>query len=184
MGAIWQAIWRGFAQTFGVIAGVVGFGLAAAAALGAIGAEESPAYTAPTLWEVRAPLDRWLIDGFNVLHAGILRGRDRVGWWQEEARARLLDRVAAFAPGDAEVCVVFDGSAPSAAEATRAHPRVVFAPSADDWLVREVREAPDPAAIVVVTADRQVADRARHRGARVVSPRAFLERCGSEGADA
>jgi uncharacterized protein YaiI (UPF0178 family) len=59
---------------------------------------------------------------------------------------------------------------------------VVFAPSADDWILRELREASDPTAIVVVTADRQVADRARHRGARVVSPRAFLERCGPAGA--
>jgi predicted RNA-binding protein with PIN domain len=127
-------------------------------------------------------VERWLVDGFNVLHAGVLRGRDRADWWQEPARARLLDRVAGFAEGGAEVCVVFDGARPSPAEAERRHPRVVFAPSADDWILRELREAADPTAIVVVTADRQVADRARHRGARVVSPRAFLERCGPAGA--
>jgi rRNA-processing protein FCF1 len=40
-----------------------------------------------------------------------------------------------------------------------------------------VRSAQDPARIAVVTADKQLADRARHRGARVYSPRAFLDRC-------
>jgi rRNA-processing protein FCF1 len=53
----------------------------------------------------------------------------------------------------------------------------VFAPSADDWLLARVREEDDPTRVVVVTADRKVAGRARQRGARVVSPRDFLERC-------
>jgi rRNA-processing protein FCF1 len=54
---------------------------------------------------------------------------------------------------------------------------VVFAPSADDWLLQAVRDAEEPSALVVVTADRQLADRIRHRGARIVSPRTFLARC-------
>ena len=121
---------------------------------------------------------RWLVDGFNVLHAGVLRGNDRQGWWREEMRARLLERVAAFEDGTADLWVVFDGQGPGAdAEVASLRPRVVFAPSADDWLLAAVREAADPASIVVVTADRQLADRARHRGAQVVSPRVFLARC-------
>jgi predicted RNA-binding protein with PIN domain len=124
--------------------------------------------------------ERWLVDGFNVLHAGVLRGNDRRGWWREEVRARLLERVAAFDDAAAELWVVFDGSGPAGGgEQASLRPRVVFAPSADEWLLGAVREAPDPAALVVVTADRQLADRARHRGARVVSPRAFLARCGA-----
>jgi len=162
---------RGAAETGAVVAAVVAFGLGWASLAG--GAAYAP-----------APMSegRWLVDGFNVLHAGVLRGNDRRGWWREEARARLLARVAGFDDAEAELWVVFDGPGPGAdAERASLRPRVVFAPSADEWLLAAVREAADPAALVVVTADRQLADRARHRGARVVSPRAFLARCGEAG---
>ena len=167
-----RGVLAGVAETAGVVAGVVGFGLAWAG-LGVLGAEAGP-YT-PGAMERE---ERWLVDGFNVLHAGVLRGNDRRGWWREDVRARLLERVAAFEEDEAELWVVFDGPGPGgAAERESLRPRVVFAPSADEWLLAAVREAADPASVVVVTADRQLADRARHRGARVVSPRAFLARC-------
>ncbi len=177
MGSGLRVILAGLAQTGGVIGAIVGFGLLWAG-LGAGVGSGPPADYRP------APMDsgvRWLVDGFNVLHAGVLRGNDRRGWWREEVRARLLERIAAFEDGAAELWVVFDGPGPGGeAEAASLRPRVVFAPSADDWLLAAVRDAADPAAIVVVTADRQLADRARHRGARVVSPRTFLARCGSQ----
>ncbi len=167
-----RVILAGLAQTGGVIGAIVSFGLSWAG----LGVGSAPAtHYSP------APMEqgvRWLVDGFNVLHAGVLRGDDRRGWWREEMRARLLERVAGFEDGAAELWVVFDGPGPAGeAEAASLRPRVVFAPSADDWLLAAVREAADPAAIVVVTADRQLADRARHRGARIVSPRVFLARC-------
>jgi len=159
-----KSLWDGALQTGLVVAGVVAFGLGWAAA-----------YTPEPMSD-----ERWLVDGFNVLHAGVLRGNDRRGWWREEARARLLERVACFEDAAAELWVVFDGPGPGAdAELASLRPRVVFAPSADDWLLEAVRTTDDPAKVVVVTADRQLADRARHRGARVVSPRSFLARCGT-----
>ncbi|MEZ4215799.1 MAG: NYN domain-containing protein [Myxococcota bacterium] len=88
-------------------------------------------------------------------------------------------------PSAASVWVVFDGSrSPAAAPSTPGTESVaaggrlqsVFAPSADDWLVRRVKQARDPARVVVVTADRKLANRARHHGARVLSPREFLAR--------
>lgn len=167
-----RGIWAGALQTGAVMALVVGFGLGWA---GLASRGQAGAYN-------REPMERqrWLVDGFNVLHAGVLRGNDRRGWWREEMRARLLERVACFEDGEAELWVVFDGSGPGGdAEQASERPRVVFAPSADEWLLDAVRETADPAAVVVVTADRQLADRARHRGARVVSPRAFLARCGA-----
>jgi predicted RNA-binding protein with PIN domain len=173
MGSVLGSVFLGMAQSAGVIGGVVAFGLLWAG-LGA-GWPGGAAYTARAM----EPRERWLVDGFNVLHAGVLRGSDRQGWWREEVRARLLARVASFEDTAAELWVVFDGAGPGApAEAASERPRVVFAPSADDWLLAAVREAEDPARVVVVTADRQLADRARHRGARVVGPRSFLARCG------
>ncbi len=118
----------------------------------------------------------WLVDGFNVLHAGLLGG-DRSEWWTESRRQELLDRASGFEDTDAEVWIVFDGrhDAPESREAVG--PRCLFAPSADAWLVDRVREATDPSELAIVTADRQVAGRARSRGAQVVSPRDFLARC-------
>jgi hypothetical protein len=167
---MWRSLWLGARQTGLVIGGVLAFGLGWAG-VGSL-AQAGP-YTPASVSE-----ERWLVDGFNVLHAGVLRGNDRRGWWREEVRARLLARVRAFEDAAAELWVVFDGPGPGGeAERTSERPRVVFAPSADEWLLDAVRETPEPASIVVVTADRQLADRARHRGARVVSPRAFLARC-------
>ncbi len=123
---------------------------------------------------------RWLVDGFNVLHTGVLRGRERGTWWESQARGQLLDRARSFSEEDAELWIVFDGPRPveQRSEGDR-DPHVVFAPSADEWLLKEVRQAEAPESLTVVTADRKLADRARHRGARVVSPRAFLSRCQS-----
>jgi predicted RNA-binding protein with PIN domain len=173
-----RALALGFLETGSVVAGVLAFGLfwAGAGARLAGAAAYPPAASRAEDGERDV---RWLVDGFNVLHAGVLRGNDRKGWWREEMRARLLARVAAFDDEAAELWVVFDGRGPLAdAELRSARPRVVFAPSADEWLLAEVRGAEDPSQLVVVTADRQLADRARHRGAQVVSPRAFLARCG------
>lgn len=126
----------------------------------------------------------WLVDGFNVLNVALLRGESRHGFWRAEARGRLLELAEALAGARgpphpaAEVVVVFDGPRPAASEEQGAA-RLVFAASADAWLLRAVREAPDPSEVAVVTADRKLADRARHRGARVVEPGLFLERCRS-----
>ena len=121
---------------------------------------------------------KWLVDGFNVLHAGLLHGRDRSLWWTEPQRRRLLAWVGGFRAADAEIWVVFDGArSPETNQDTGSRIRTVFAASADDWMVKTVRADSDPSRLAVVTADRQVAGRARHHGAQVVSPRAFLTFC-------
>ena len=117
----------------------------------------------------------WLVDGFNVLCAGVLRGRERSAFWSEANRQRLLERVARFEDRSARIIVVFDGAGPAAAPAPGG-PESVFASSADEWIVARLRE-PGSGRVAVVTADRQLADRSRHRGAEVVSPLRFLARC-------
>jgi predicted RNA-binding protein with PIN domain len=129
----------------------------------------------------------WLVDGYNVLHSGLL-GRDRSQWWTAERRNQLLDVVAGLDAVESEIWLVFDGPHPEVespesegtGDGDRTPPagvRRVFAPSADDWLVARLKAEPDASQVAVVTADRKVADRSRHQGAQIIHPLAFLERC-------
>jgi predicted RNA-binding protein with PIN domain len=127
-------------------------------------------------------VDEWLVDGFNLLHAVLLGGEDRSQWWKASGRSRVLEAVAEATSEDEHdrVWVVFDGSRPAPESSSDAgnvdRLQSVFAPSADDWLVRRVKAAPDPAHVVVVTGDRKLANRARHNGAVIQSPSDFLSR--------
>jgi hypothetical protein len=121
----------------------------------------------------------WLVDGFNVLHAGVLEGRERGEWWREPSRARLLELAGSFDDPEAEVWIVFDGPRPVPTTPATPRLRVVFATSADEWLLSRVRNAPDPSRLGVVTGDRRLAIRSRRSGARVIRPREFLDRCRS-----
>lgn len=118
----------------------------------------------------------WLVDGYNVLCAGVLGVRERERWWSEANRTQLLELVERFDRRDAELWVAFDGER-SPAEPAAGRARVVFAPSADDWLLAEVRSRCGDADVQLVTADRKLAERARRRGARIVAPREFVRRC-------
>lgn len=135
-----------------------------------------------------------LVDGFNVLHA-VLLGKERAGWWRRALRERLLERVRAWDGGADEIWVAFDGSRP--AESVWAEPvarssdpdgdgdrgrhgpivHQLFVESADDWIVRRARRAERPERILVVSADRKVAGRARSAGCEVLAPWAFIARC-------
>jgi len=131
---------------------------------------------------VSRPVSLWLVDGFNVLHAHLLRGRDRRDW-RGAARRRLVVEQAARLKARGEcVWVVFDGRRPpEEPEAAEEAPlRVIFAPHADTWILQQVSAAPAPGEIAVVSADREVKDGARRLGAQVVSPRAWLSHCAGE----
>ena len=168
--------WRGILESLWVVSGFAGFGFAWA------GLERRDAALSDY---PRAPMEAtppepslWLVDGFNVLHAGVLHGRDRAQWWTEPRREQLVALAERFDDAEAEVWIVFDGRGPEApGEEPASRVRRIFAPSADDWLLAKVRASQAPACLAVVTADRAVAGRARHRGAQVVSPRSFLARC-------
>jgi len=171
------SFWRGTLESLLVIAAFASFGFAWA------GLERRDA---PLADYPRAPMEeappptpsRWLVDGFNVLHAGVLHGRDRALWWTAPRREQLVALAQRFDDSAAEIWIVFDGSHPDEpAEPSAGRVRQIFAPSADDWLLKQVRASESPGCLAVVTADRAVADRARHRGAQVVSPRGFLARC-------
>lgn len=169
---------RGAIEALGTIALFMAGGLGVAATLSGsapAGPNVEPAlYPAPV--EQDAPAPRiFLVDGYNVLNVGLLAGREREGWWSSRFRSELLGRIEGFEEREAEIWVVFDGAAPNG-DAPSGRVRSVFAPSADDWLISRLREH-GAEQVTVVTADRKLANRARHRGAEVVAPASFLARC-------
>ncbi len=128
----------------------------------------------------QAAPETWLVDGFNVVQVALLGGRDRDEWWKAPQRAELLARAEGFEGLGVTVFVVFDGER-EAPDPVGGRVRPIFTRSADEWLVARVRQSPEPGRLVVVTADRRLAGRVRHHGARVVSPGEFLGRCGAAG---
>jgi len=178
---------RELASSLGVIGAFVVLALGSATALRWLGVEapQDPYLRSPVSDDATTPADTqptlWLVDGFNVLHVVLLHGESRKAWWQSKGRERVVELVRGFDAVDAEVVVVFDGSQPPAEDdpANAAVPRVIFAAPADDWVLTAVRTAADPARVAVVTADRRLAARARHRGAQIVSPGVFVARCRS-----
>ena len=123
-------------------------------------------------------LEEWLVDGFNVVQVGLLRDRDREGWWSRARREELMARAERFARPRAATWVVFDGPEEGIRSEASGRLHEVYAASADEWLVARVRAAEEPSRIVVVTADRRLANRVRHHGGRVVAPAEFLRECG------
>jgi len=117
------------------------------------------------------------VDGYNVIQVVLLGGEDRDGWWRAPARQKLIDRARELPPERGRIWLVFDGSDPAApVDEASPGPHLVFAPSADEWIARRVR-ATAPHTTVVVTADRRLAGRCRHAGARVVAPSEFIAAC-------
>jgi YacP-like NYN domain-containing protein len=179
--ARWREFLKGACEAVAIAALFAGGGIAYATAMN--GGALPPGSGAPALYlpSVESPEPEsgaprvWLVDGYNVLNVGLLAGRVREGWWTGVYRDELLGRAEAFEEDAAEIWVVFDGAQPRESEHA-GRVRSVFAPNADEWLLARIRER-DPAQVALVTADRRLAARARHRGVDVVAPAAFLARC-------
>lgn len=126
---------------------------------------------------------RWVVDGMNVI------GSRPDGWWRDRpgAMGGLAVRLRDYEESSGEeVTVVFDGRPVELPVEGRGGPRVVFASqggagAADDEIAALVSRDPDPGTLRVVTSDRELAARARARGAEVVSAGAFLRRLEGSG---
>ncbi|HET8953857.1 MAG TPA: NYN domain-containing protein [Solirubrobacteraceae bacterium] len=117
-----------------------------------------------------------VVDGNNVM------GSRPDGWWKDRAGAarRLVEQIGAWATDD--VLVYFDG-APVADMPSPEHVEVRFATrrgrdAADDDIAALVASHPEPASLLVVTSDAELAGRVREHGARVEGARRLLDRLG------
>jgi predicted RNA-binding protein with PIN domain len=124
---------------------------------------------------------RWLIDGYNVMHAagriGPKLGREGF----RRARRRFLDEVAAaFGPGGAgEVTVVFDASVPPGdfrVEATYRGLDVRFAlgdENADARIEQLIARHSNPKTLTVVSSDNRIRQAATRRRSRSLTADEF-----------
>jgi predicted RNA-binding protein with PIN domain len=116
---------------------------------------------------------RWLIDGMNVI------GTRPDAWWKDRHRAMvglvdLLERWVARTGED--VTVVFEQ--PPRPPIRSSVIVVAHAPkprrdSADDEIIRLLREIPEPGGVRVVTSDSWLVQRVRATGATVEAAAAF-----------
>lgn len=116
-------------------------------------------------WLARHSL-RWLIDGYNVAFQ-VSSDPD------PSTRSRVISaagRIATIAPPGSMVVVVFDSSVDTASLPAERRVRVVYAPSADEWIIDHAGPG-----TVVVTSDRRVREAAEQRGATGVWAEALAE---------
>lgn len=128
----------------------------------------------------------YLVDGNNVMGQRVGWHKDRVG-----ARRRLIDELARFARSEGvPVEVVFDGAPDERFPegSTAMGVRVFYAArgsDADTRIKHLVERSPERHSLVVVTSDRELADRVGRLGARVIRSgelRRRLEVLGEAGA--
>jgi predicted RNA-binding protein with PIN domain len=123
---------------------------------------------------------RWMVDAMNVI------GTRPDNWWKDRhgAMVRLVDQLERWvARSGGDVTVVFE---------SRPRPPIssplidiAFAPrpgpnSADDEIVRLLREDEHPEEVRVVTSDHALADQARFAGATIEPAESFRRRIEDE----
>lgn len=119
----------------------------------------------------------YLIDGYNVIHAAPQLKRTLRDSGIEQARANLLNAVAAFAERHKGRCiVVFDGVAESGVVSPRVEAVFSRDRSADD-VIREhamrERAMRDGSRLVVVSSDLEILATARANMAEIVQSKSF-----------
>ena len=121
----------------------------------------------------------FVVDGMNVI------GSRPDGWWRDRdgAARRLLARLQQLvAESGDELTLVLDGRPlDDLPEGVHDGVEVLYArrpgrDAGDDRIVDVLASAPDPAALCVVTSDRDLTERARELGAEVVGTRSLLAR--------
>lgn len=125
---------------------------------------------------------RWLIDGYNLMHAAGAMKTRFVGARFHLARKRFLNQLAAeLGPLAGETTVVFDASHPPAGfpvESVYKGITVVFAVADDDAdsrIERMIVDHPNPRTLTVVSSDHRLQRAARRRKAQAVGADDYLD---------
>jgi predicted RNA-binding protein with PIN domain len=127
---------------------------------------------------------RWLIDGYNVMHAGGYLSSNKLGREGfRRARRRFLDELADALGSDhaEETTIVFDASVPPgdfALEATYRGLHVVFAledEDADARIERLIGQDSNPKILTVISSDRRIRQAAARRRARSLTADDFWD---------
>jgi uncharacterized protein len=126
---------------------------------------------------------RWLIDGYNVMHAAGLLGPKLSREGFRRARRRFLDELADSLPieRDGDVTVVFDASVPPGdfpVSSSYRGIRVVFAlgdEDADSRIEYILGQDSSPKGLSVVSSDRRIRQAASRRRARSLTADAFWD---------
>lgn len=117
----------------------------------------------------------WLVDGMNVI------GTRPDAWWRDRhaAMVALVHAIEVWAATSGEdVTVVFEQPPRPPIRSTVIEVRHAPRPrrdSADDEIIRLLRDVAEPGGVRVVTSDNWLADRAYAEGASVQPARAFRE---------
>lgn len=126
---------------------------------------------------------RWLIDGYNLMHAAGAMNARRGGKRFLQARRRFLNKMAvALGPLALETTVVFDASRPPPGLPVRSTHKgitIIFAVNDDDAdsrIERMIVEHPNPKILAVVSSDHRIQRAAKRRKARPVEADDYLDR--------
>jgi hypothetical protein len=124
---------------------------------------------------------RYVIDGYNLLHAvGLLRGKAGPRGL-EKARRALLGRLhGSLGPEAAAVTVVFDAARAPAGNPAQEdnqwiHVRYTLRREADDLIEDLIRQDSAPRQLTVISDDRRIRDAARRRRCPVLGCLDYLE---------
>jgi predicted RNA-binding protein with PIN domain len=119
----------------------------------------------------------YLLDGNNLI--GAVRGVSRPA--ESDRQALVAEIAERLRRTRARATIVFDGPAHGAASLGPLTVRGAGPGGADAAILRAVTEARSPGEMVVVTADRELARRAREAGAKACAPEEFWRRFGAGG---
>ncbi|MDC0036707.1 NYN domain-containing protein [bacterium] len=120
----------------------------------------------------------YILDGYNVIGAS-----QSISLSQTDKEERLIQVLSDFIKHNKhKITVVFDGRHPDfkwQSHYDKEGVQVVFtdaAESADDYIIRKIKQKQNKQAIIVVTSDRQIIDAAKHTHVKTLSSEMFWKK--------
>ena len=103
----------------------------------------------------------FLVDGYNFLHAVVLRGKERAHFWSAQNQERVLAFVGSLpTTASSGSCSMPASTTRSASLRPSGAVRCLYAPDADAHILELVEQHARTRRVVVVSADRSLCDRA------------------------